>query len=156
MNELSYNQQLYLKRKEKGLCCSCGNKLKNGYVQCNNCLERKRDYMKDKMKNPIFRQKHNERISSFKWKKHKDVIKLLGGVCVNCKEDNILVLQVNHLNGNGNKEYKNGNNNNEKFYRGILNGKRDTKDLDVRCANCNILFEYEMGRRTNWFERSDV
>lgn len=69
-------------------------------------------------------------------------INKLGGKCVNCGETDLRVLQVNHLNGGGGKDDKG-----LVFYRKIVKGERDIEDLDVRCANCNILYEYEAGRR---------
>lgn len=80
----------------------------------------------------------------YAWKLHKAAVLRLGNVCINCGEDNILVLQINHLNGNAEKE------NGIKFYEHILDNIRNTIDLDVRCANCNILYEYERGTRLNW------
>lgn len=80
------------------------------------------------------------------WRNHKRAILALGGECVVCGETDLRILQINHLNGGGRKEMNNGRNSHY-FYRDIINGTRTTDDLDVRCANCNILYEYEVGRR---------
>ena len=42
----------------------------------------------------------------------------------------------------------------EEIYRRGVNRGRDTNDLDVRCFNCNILYEFDRGKRgpSNWKE----
>jgi hypothetical protein len=50
------------------------------------------------------------------------------------------VLQVNHIGGGGRQEaYKVRSH----IYQEILAGRRDLSGLDLRCANCNVLHEYE-------------
>jgi uncharacterized C2H2 Zn-finger protein len=66
----------------------------------------------------------------------------LGGKCVNCGITDSRLLCINHLKGGGTKEYKQGC----KVYWEILAGKREG-EFDLRCHNCNILYEYEVGRR---------
>ena len=76
---------------------------------------------------------------------HRKVVLFLGGKCIRCSETDIRVLQVNHKNGKGVKDFKRYGA--YSVYRAILAGKRPKEDFDVRCANCNILYEYETGRR---------
>lgn len=74
------------------------------------------------------------------------VIELLGGKCRKCGEDDIRVLQINHCDSNAKgdrEEYAYWTS----FYRAIENGQRDSSDLEVLCANCNIIYEYEIGHR---------
>jgi hypothetical protein len=72
--------------------------------------------------------------------------------CICCGEDDIRVLTINHKNGDGFSDRRG-----DRVcdtYRKIRLG-RDTKDLEVRCYNCNILYEYEENRRSlpiNWKE----
>lgn len=74
-------------------------------------------------------------------KLHIDVIRLLGGKCNTCGIDDIRVLQVNHKEGGGRREYDlYGHPFN--LYRAILNGTRSTCGLNVLCANCNRIYEY--------------
>lgn len=80
------------------------------------------------------------------WKLRRKIIELLGGKCVRCGEIDIRILQINHKNHDGKKEHNSGKAIN-KFYRAILNGERPKDDLEIRCANCNIIYEYETGRR---------
>lgn len=77
----------------------------------------------------------------------RDAVRFLGGECVKCGEADIRVLQINHLDRNGTQD-KGAGNIRLRFYKEILDGKRD--DLDVRCANCNILYEYEQGAIIDW------
>lgn len=72
----------------------------------------------------------------------RKVVELLGGKCKGCGNTDIRVLQINHLNGGGRKEVAG-----PLFYARILSGERAIDDLDLRCANCNIIYEYEVGRR---------
>jgi len=73
----------------------------------------------------------------------KKALDILGGsFCVKCKTLDLRVLTINHKNLDGCKEKEK-----TKICTNIINGKRNTSDLEVRCYNCNILYEYEMGRR---------
>ena len=69
------------------------------------------------------------------------VIDLLGGHCVGCGEADWRVLQVNHINGGGRAESRSSN-----IYEKIYKGKRVLDDLDLRCANCNVRYEYDRRR----------
>jgi hypothetical protein len=62
--------------------------------------------------------------------------------CIKCKEKDIRVLEVNHLNGYNDKIHER-----IQIYRKIINGERKISDLEVRCSNCNVLYEYERGKR---------
>jgi len=75
-------------------------------------------------------------------------------ICSKCGITDIRVLTINHLNGDGAKERKIYGSRVSRIYRDIRND-RTTSDLDVRCYNCNILYEYERGRINlpeNWKE----
>ncbi len=80
------------------------------------------------------------------WDQRKKLIELLGGKCVSCGITDIRILQINHKNHNGNKERQTWKDIG-RFYRAILSGKRMKNDLEIRCANCNIIYEYESGKR---------
>lgn len=70
-------------------------------------------------------------------------ILLMGGKCCCCDCDDIRVLHINHKNGRPEKEHKMG----QGTYKAIIDGRRKTDDLDIRCANCNVIYEYERGNR---------
>jgi len=65
-------------------------------------------------------------------------------VCVSCGCDDIFVLAINHKDGGGRKDH---DGNPRRFRLRILSGERPVDDLDVRCQNCNIRYEYERGYR---------
>jgi len=83
---------------------------------------------------------------------------LLGGKCVNCGETDVRVLTINHKNGRplGYRQIlmKEGINNSRKnaisgywLYDKILKGDDSLSDIEIRCCNCNALYEYERGKR---------
>ncbi len=67
----------------------------------------------------------------------EDAVKILGGKCIDCGETDVRVLQINHVDDtyHGMKQYK--------LYHGIIKGTIDRSKVDVRCANHNVLYEYE-------------
>lgn len=73
----------------------------------------------------------------------KEAIKLLGGKCIVCDETDIRVLQINHKNSDAFLLKENGH----VFWINIVKGYRKLDDLDIRCANHNIIYEYEHGHR---------
>lgn len=83
----------------------------------------------------------------------RKAIEALGGRCVVCGETDLRLLTVNHVKGDGHKDRRQYGVNPDglAMYRAINQGKKDTDDLDVRCFNHNILYEYELGRRS-WTE----
>ena len=88
---------------------------------------------------------HSRRTWIYRWMIKRQVFKMLGGKCVVCGIEDARLLQINHKNGGGSKEGRFG----EKMYAAILQGKRSTDDLELRCANHNLLYEYERGNRSN-------
>jgi hypothetical protein len=73
---------------------------------------------------------------------------LLGGKCVKCGCSDYRVLQFNHINGERAKEKS------YKFYADICLGK-PVPHLEVRCANCNLIHEFERGKRSNLIKLVD-
>lgn len=76
------------------------------------------------------------------------LIRLLGGKCSHCGNNDPRVLQVNHVNGRGREELRKYRSP-YTFYRAVLSGRRASGGLDLLCGNCNVLYEYEQGRRKN-------
>jgi hypothetical protein len=98
-----------------------------------------------------WRQENKERQSYLNARKRLrlklKLIKMMGGKCCKCGIEDYRVLQFNHINGGGNKERKDKKSYDPcKHYTEILRNKRYLTDIDLRCANCNIIYEYEMGR----------
>lgn len=77
-----------------------------------------------------------------------EVIKKLGGKCVKCGCDVYEVLEINHINGGGQKDMSR----KAQFYLEILNEKR--KDIELTCKVCNIIhwLEYKgvRGHKVSW------
>ena len=72
------------------------------------------------------------------------VIQMLGSKCISCGETDTRVLQINHVTGHESKK----ENLKWKEKVDIILGGNEHK-LDIRCANCNVLYEHEVGRRTS-------
>ena len=89
---------------------------------------------------------HKAKVLSYRYRKRTEVLNFLGGQCVACGESDRRVLQINHLDGGGKETQRNP----MEFVRSILEGRRSVDDLEVRCANCNIRYEYERGNRVQW------
>jgi hypothetical protein len=69
------------------------------------------------------------------------VIGILGSKCAKCGFDDYRALQIDHINGNGNKERKDNKRNNYSAIKKILAG--ETKNYQLLCANCNWIKRYE-------------
>lgn len=69
----------------------------------------------------------------------EEILQMLGSKCKNCGNSNIIVLQIDHVNGGGSKERKrlsNGTN----YYKHVLEElKSGSKEYQLLCANCNIM-----------------
>lgn len=93
----------------------------------------------------FYRQNFNE----YNQKTRKDLrtsVKIkLGSKCIKCGNSDMRVLEINHINGGGCKEYK--SKYYSKVFQEILDGKREG-EFNLRCANCHILYEHERGIRT--------
>lgn len=75
------------------------------------------------------------------WHLKLKAIAVLGGVCAGCGERSPLVLSVNHVAGRADGDAITGRD----LYRAVVRGARD--GLDIRCLNCQLLWEYERGVR---------
>jgi hypothetical protein len=107
----------------------------------------KRYYLKHSETMLAKRKIHYEMKGRSAYRQKRDaVIALLGGKCAECPVTDVRLLQINHKNGGGWKELHE-KTTTWRFLTSILNGARSTQDLDLRCANHNILYEYETGRR---------
>jgi hypothetical protein len=137
----------------RGLCRKCYGK---AYTQRNevkarekirqNKPERKawqKQYEREYKKRPEIKARikiYNERSEyreSRRMHYKKEKLKALemsgGAICINCGCNNVDFLEINHKNGGGKKEQKNGIH----FIQDIYLGKRKTDDLNVLCRVCN-------------------
>ena len=105
-------------------------KNKNTQKFCNAKCWAKFKYYKDK---PRFK----ENIKRYRVNlKEKALRKINNGncFCSNCGCLNIKILEVNHINGDGSKEYRRG----AWLYHKIITNQRKIDDLSVLCKVCNI------------------
>ncbi len=76
----------------------------------------------------------------------KKAFEILGGShCRSCGNSDMRVLQINHINGvskNSRESYRRAS---KGLWWLIVNGQRE--GLEVLCANCNIIYEFERGKR---------
>jgi hypothetical protein len=117
----------------------------------------KQKYQSSKKGKEYYRRYYYERggreaISRYMGRLKMALVAYLGGKCVNCGLTDIRLLCANHLNGKGGRELK--NKGYQRIYREILAGKRGG-EFDLRCYNCNILYEYETGRRKRFMKRKE-
>jgi hypothetical protein len=70
----------------------------------------------------------------------QQVIKLLGGKCKQCGFSDLMALQIDHINGDGNKERKSVHC--DTRMRKILKNENERKRFQILCANCNFIKRY--------------
>jgi len=75
-----------------------------------------------------------------------EIIVMLGGKCTRCGFDDVRALQVDHVNGNGNKQRKRLGNS---IYMIMLEDiKNGSQEYQILCANCNWIKRYEKNERS--------
>lgn len=100
--------------------------------------------MNDKQKEYYLKNKPkiNKYYRDWRLKQRKELLALLGDKCVRCGFDDWRALQVDHINGGGNKE--NDGSNPIKYYRSVvLEIKSGSTKYQLLCANCNWIKKYE-------------
>jgi len=76
------------------------------------------------------------------------IIALLGGKC-KCGFSDPRALQIDHVNGHGNKEKREAGSTITYYNRILKRIKEGSKDYQVLCANCNWIKRHEM-REVAW------
>jgi hypothetical protein len=104
-----------------------------------------RKYYNDPDKHPKIMEINNRYWDNLK----NEIITRLGSKCVKCGFDNLLALQIDHVNGCGNQErrkYLAVSNHfklttcSGKYYRAIRDALRNgSTDYQLLCANCNMI-----------------
>jgi len=96
------------------------------------------------MSNPTNRQNKNMKLREINRRVRLLLFSLLGNKCVWCGESDWRRLQIDHVNGNGNKDRQ--NHKGTPYYNyvidKVLNG---SKDYQLLCANCNWKKKYDRG-----------
>ena len=106
--------------------------------------ENARLYMNKYRQIPANRADHNRYARIRMWNIRVDTIAFLGGKCVKCGLTDPRILQIHHKNGDGYKEKHLGP---STIQLAILTGRKNRKEVELLCANCNLLADYESGRR---------
>lgn len=123
-------------------CRSCKNR--SGGKPRSNCKsdEHKRYYEKEKDLTAKYMKRR-------RWEARNELFDFLGGrLCKKCGLTDIRLLTVNHKNGGGTRHHKRlGSRFEIVLLEDLRNGKEKKDDYDVLCANCQVLYEYETGRR---------
>ena len=114
--------------------------------------EKKNTYLREwRKRNPertkLYKQKHYAVMNKNRRKLQKElrekIINLLGGECSQCGFADERALQIDHVNGGGNKHRKQLGTG-AKFYRGILSNI-DSGEYQILCANCNWIKRRDKG-----------
>lgn len=122
-------------------------RLKNlGYVQvwCKQCRS---EHSKNTY--PTRKEKIRENTTRRRFEIRIGIIKILGSKCVYCGDSNLLHLQIDHINNDGNIERKESEQTgmSSKVALLYLKGIKDINKLQILCANCN--YEKQMKRNKN-------
>lgn len=91
----------------------------------------------------IYYERSRDKLRTKHWETKVKVIELLGGKCANCGIADIRLLQVNHKARESHLASE--RRSSTKLFNWILRGKLPMEAYDLRCANCNILYEYQLG-----------
>lgn len=169
LNEVEAPHRTCAECKEKagrGVCRKCGEEIvrppgKTGPLPkvCDGCKqkyskwelmtpEQKKRHAKDvtERRTGVYVTKHREWTRRTYWHLKLRAIELLGGSCKGCGISNPLVLSVNHLN-NGKGQGARADGGGHKLYRLVLSATEPHRHFDLRCLNCQHLWEYETGKR---------
>lgn len=109
-------------------CCHCGKPLPEGYQlkNCDDCITKRK---------------------TWGWNQKLRALQKISGQLIptcKCGISDLRILTINHKVGVGRHDKERGG---YSFYKKIIDGSRPCEDLDVRCYNCNILYEFERGTR---------
>lgn len=119
-------------------------------IACRDCGKRITNKPKDSCSafhQNYYKVKRKAYLSGTNARFRERVLVLIGELkCAKCGIADRKVLQINHKNGGGKKDIRSYKNE-YAFYRAILDGIRPIGDLELLCANCNIIYEYERGYR---------
>ena len=88
------------------------------------------------------RTSHREWTRRSYWHRKLKVIELLGGSCAGCGISNPLLLSVNHLD---NTRRARADGTAVTLYLAVLASPEPHKHYDLRCMNCQRLYQYETG-----------
>lgn len=91
----------------------------------------------------------HKRVNKTYWKLRLEAMQKLGWKCANCEETDIRVLQIAHKGTEslGNSKKRGIKHIGVYLYKKIISGEVSNDEVELLCSNCNILYEFEIGRR---------
>lgn len=141
-----YMRKRRKKQEELRLCKRCNKKLDiNEGKYCFICLLKEKE--RNKKSRIKFREKERLRAWRKNWNYKIEALKIVGNGKIECKKcgiKDIRVLTINHKKEKRDNEKRRGINITQNI--NIVKGRRGIRDLEIRCFNCNTLYEYERGR----------
>ncbi len=119
-------------------------------------IQKKKEWRKNNLDRDVKNCREKGKVGRFKTKilAFQKISKEKIPKCVVCGNNDTRILTINHINGEGRKESSLPGGNN-KLYKSIIHDERTVEDLEVRCYNCNILYEYDRKMRVlpeNWVQ----
>ena len=92
---------------------------------------------------PTFRTMERARLKKYSFELRRKAIEIVGRGKIECSNgcgcNDIRLLEINHINGDGAKERKTFNKDSRKLFKNIVNGTRTIDDLNLRCEVCHSL-----------------
>ena len=148
-----HTSELRLRRKkernEKGLCLECnGPRDRDGLLVCKTCDAKKHTETQLKKDYEIRRKRHKIRRREVFTKLSKRDSNINKPTCVRCGCDDYKILEINHKNGGGRREYAQYRGYN--FIRMIHQGKLDQAQYEVTCKICNAAHYAERITNHKW------
>jgi hypothetical protein len=143
---------------KKSLLCSLANKKPNSI--------RRLEYLKYKEHIKAYLRKYRSTLRSKKTartyqkyyirKVREETLNLLGGKCVKCGFNDKRALQIDHINGGGNKERKDGLGFGMKFNKHVTKSFLKNEDkYQLLCANCNWIKRSENNEARGYCKKQE-
>ena len=138
------------RRIAQGLCAICGRPIEGEFVACADCRKRRNLYpSRDPLVTNAYFAERRVKLGrmygayqqQWRFSYKLKLIDLFGGRCIRCGETNPLVLTLNHLGGLNGPRGRGG----YLLYLDIIKGRKEKSGFDLRCYNCQILYEFERG-----------
>lgn len=126
-------------------CVICGeifirvNNQKTCSNECSEILAKKNKKKYYENNREYYRVKGN----TWKLMRRTKLIRFLGGVCVHCGFDNIQALEIDHIDGGGNRDVKRCGTNTKMYIFYLEHPEVAKTHLQVLCSNCNSIKRYE-------------
>jgi len=143
------------KRIQAGLCTYCGRPNPAETRLCESCRNirsswpsRQREVLNAQFARARAKlgDQYAARLQRYRLDAKLRIIEMFGGRCVACGERNPLVLTLNHIQGYEGVNPRNGSRGGWPLYMKIINGEESTDKYDLRCYNCQIVYEFQRGK----------